>query len=60
MLAVELGDAVMPGVGHLGQQDQRLGLVLAEGADELGDPVAQQVVAEVHHERRVAEEVARR
>ena len=30
-VAVELGDAVVPRVGDLGEQDQRLGLVLAEG-----------------------------
>ena len=44
-------------VGDLGEQDQRVGLGGAEGVDEVADPVAQQVVAEVHHERRVAEEL---
>ena len=56
-LAVELGDAVVLGIEHLGEQDQRVGLVAAERLDEPGDPVAEQVVAEVHHERGVAEEL---
>ena len=53
----ELGHAVVLGVGHGGQQDLRVGRLLAELADQLGDAVAQQVVAEVHHEGRVAEEL---
>ena len=56
-LAVELGDAVVLGVEHLGEQDQRVGLVAAEGLDQPGDPVAEQVVAEVHDERGVADEL---
>ena len=52
----ELGDAVVLRVGHRREQDQRVGLVLAEGGDELGDAALQQVVAEVHHERAGAEE----
>ena len=54
---VELGHAVVLGVGHGREQDQRVGLLRAEGVDQLGDAVAQQVVAQVHHERRVAEEL---
>ena len=55
LLAVELGDAVAPRVGHRGQQDRGVGLVRAEGLDQLGDAVAQQVVAEVHDEGRAAD-----
>ena len=55
--AVELGDAVGAGIVDRGEQDQRLRLVCAEGLDQAGDAVAQQVVAEVHHERRSAEEL---
>ena len=57
---VELGDAVVLGVGHRRQQDQRVRLVLAEGRHEIGDAALQQVVAEVHHERARAEERLRR
>ena len=52
---VELGHAVVLGVGHRGEQDQRVRLLGAEGVDQLDDAVAQQVVAQVHHERRVAQ-----
>ena len=54
--AVELGHAVVLRVRHGREQDQRLGGVLAEVAHELAHPALEQVVAEVHHERRVAEE----
>ena len=52
----ELGDAVVLRVGHRREQDQRVRLVLAEGRHQIGDPALQQVVAEVHHERALAEE----
>ena len=52
----ELGDAVVLRVGHLREQDQRLGRLRAEVLDELLHPALQQVVAEVHHERRAAQE----
>ena len=47
----QLGDAVVLGVGHRREQDQRVGRVLAEGRHEIGDAALQQVVAEVHHKR---------
>ena len=52
----ELCDAVVLRIGHRREQDQRVGLVLAEGCDEVGDPPLQQVVAQVHHEGARAEE----
>ena len=52
----KLGDPEVLRVRHRRQQDQRVGLVLAEGLDQVGDPTLQQVVAEVHHERALAEE----
>ena len=52
----QLRDAVVLGVGDRGEEDQGVGLVLVEGAHELGDTPLQQVVAEVHHERALAEE----
>ena len=55
-LAVELHDPELGRVGHSGEEDQRVGLRVAEGVDEIADPVAEQVVAEVHHERRLGEE----
>ena len=55
-VAVELGDAVVLGVGHWRQQDQRVRLVGLEGGDEVVDAALQQVVAQVHDERRVAQE----
>ena len=58
-LAVELGDAVGLGVVDRGEQDQRVGLVLAEGRDEAAQAVAQEVVAEVHDEGRAADELLR-
>ena len=56
VVAVELGHAVVLGIGHRGEQDQRVRLLGPERVDERDDPVAQQVVAQVHHERRVAQE----
>ena len=56
-LAVELGDAVGAGVVDRSEQDQRVGLGLAEGRDEAAQAVAQQVVAEVHDEGRAADEL---
>ena len=53
---VQLRHAVVLGVGHRREQDQRVRLVGAERVDEVDDAVAQQVVAEVHDERRVAQE----
>ena len=55
-VAVELGDAEVLGVGHRRQEDQRIGLVGLEGGDEVVDAALQQVVAQVHDERRVAQE----
>ena len=55
-VAVELGDAVVLGVGDRRQQDQRVGRVGAERGDEVVDAALQQVVAQVHDERRVAQE----
>ena len=52
----QLGDPVVLGIGDRREQDQRVGLVGAERRDEVLDPALQQVVAEVHDERRVAEE----
>ena len=56
VVAVELGHAVVLGVADRREQDQRVGLLAAERLDQRGHAVAQQVVAEVHDERRVAEE----
>src|SRR3954470_7400234 len=53
---VELGDAVVLGIRHRRQEDQGVGGLGAECVDQLVDSVAEQVVAEVHDERRVAEE----
>ena len=53
---LELGDAVVLRVVDRREQDQRARGVLAERLDEAVDPALQQVVAEVHHERRIAEE----
>ncbi len=55
-VAVQLGDAVVLGVGHRRQQDQRVGSVGLERPDEVLDAALQQVVAEVHDERVAAEE----
>ena len=52
---VELGDAVVLRVGHRRQEDHRVRLLGAERLDEAGDPVAQQVVAQVHHEWRIGQ-----
>jgi hypothetical protein len=56
---LELGDPVVLGVSHRGQQDQRLGAAAAEALDELDDPALEQVVPEVHDERLAAEEALR-
>ena len=56
-VAVQLGDAVGARVVDLREQDQRVGLRLAKGGHEAGDPLREQVVAQVHDEGRVAEEV---
>jgi hypothetical protein len=48
----QLGHAVVLGVRHRREQDEGVGLLGAEGLDERGDAVAEQVVPEVHHERR--------
>jgi hypothetical protein len=53
---VELGHAVVLGVGHGRQQDEGVRLLGAEGRDEVDDAVAQKVVAQVHDEGRVAQE----
>jgi hypothetical protein len=53
---LELGHSVVLGIGHRRQQDQRLGLLASEGGDEVDDAVSQEVVPQVHHEGRVAEE----
>src|SRR5664280_2762543 len=47
----ELGYAVVLRVRYGREQDQRIGLMLAEGGNEVRDPALQQVVAEVHDER---------
>ena len=52
----ELGHAVVLRVRHGREQDQRLRLVLAELLHELLHAALEQVVAEVHHERRAAQE----
>ena len=65
-VAVELGDAEAVGVGHLCEQDlaprARLRVVgvrpTSKRLDEVGEVLLQQVVAEVHHEVVVGEEVA--
>jgi len=54
-VAVQLGDAVALRVGHLLQQDQSVRTVGVEGLDEGRDALLQQVVAQVHDERVVAE-----
>ena len=55
-VAVELGDAVVLRVRHRREQDQRVALAASEALDQLDDPALQEVVAEVHHERLIAEE----
>ena len=55
-VAVQLGHAVALGVGHGREQDQRVRALAAEAVHELHDPVAQEVVPQVHDERRRAEE----
>ena len=63
-VGADLGDAEALRIGHLGQQDlgrgaavgARPAAVRLEAVDELGDALAEQVVAEVHHEVVVAEE----
>ena len=55
-VAVELGDAVVLRIRHRREQDQRVALAASEALDQLDDPALQEVVAEVHHERLIAEE----
>ncbi len=52
---LQLGDAVRLRVGHALEQDHRVAGAGAEAVDQLRDAVAQQVVAEVHHEGRAVE-----
>ena len=60
---VELGHAELPRVGHPGQQDHRVRVARVVGPlellDERVDAADEDVVAEVHDERLVTEEVAR-
>src|SRR5258705_220274 len=58
LAALELGDAEHLGIGPLREQNLGLGLLGLEVTHELGDALVQQVVAEVHHEGLVADEVA--
>ena len=58
-VGAELGDAELRGVGHLGQQHLGVGPVAGELVDQAADAADDQVVAEVHDERLVAEEVVR-
>ena len=54
---VEFGDAERPRVGDLGQHDLGGGPGRRELLDQVGDPADDEVVAEVHHEVVVAEEL---
>ncbi len=56
-VAVELGDAVGGGIVDAGEQDQRVRLGAPEDLDQLHDPLAEQVVAQVHDERALPQEV---
>ncbi len=56
--AVQFGDAVRAGVGDLRQQQLGRGPVPAEGLQFLADAGGEDVVAQVHHEVVVGEEVA--
>lgn len=56
-LGVELRDTEGGGVGYLGQQDLRIGPVRAELLHQTGDPADDEVVAEVHDEVVVPQEV---
>ena len=53
---VKLGDSVLLRIRNRGQQDQGVRLARPERVHEILDPALQKVVAQVHHERRVAEE----
>ena len=57
-VGVELGDPELLRVVHLRQQDLRVGAAALELVDQVGDAADDEVVAEVHHEVVVAEEVA--
>ena len=46
-------------IGDLGEKDQRVGLRRAKGGHQVRDSALEQVVAEVHDKRRVAEELLR-
>ncbi len=54
--ARQLRNAVVLRIGDRCEQDERLRLVLAKRFDELDYPALEEVVAEVHHERILAEE----
>ena len=54
---LQLGHAVRLRVGHALEQDHRVAGPGAEAVDQLGDAVAQEVVAEVHDERRAGQEL---
>ena len=56
-LAIQLGDAVGGGIVDAREQDQGVGLGAAEDLDQVGDAVAEQVVAEVHDERALPQEL---
>src|SRR5947207_244669 len=56
-VAGKLRHAVVLGVRDGREQDQRVWLRSPEGTDQIRDAVAQEVVAEVHHERIAAEEL---
>ena len=58
-VAVQLGDPIGLGIVNRREQDQRVGYVLAKGRDEAAQAVAEQVVAEIHDERRIAEKSLR-
>ena len=55
--AVELGDAVLAGALDLLQQDEGVGLAGREAAHERRDALLEEVVAEIHDERLVAQVV---
>ena len=52
---VELGHAVVLRILHRGEEDEGVRRLVSERGHQIDDAVAQQVVAEVHDERRVAE-----
>src|SRR6266550_81230 len=58
LAVLQLRDAEHLRIGDVRQQDLRRRLLRLELAHELRDPLVQQVVAEIHHERLVADVVA--